>query len=89
MNKKQRVVVLIGVALVAAMMLFPPWTYRWKSAVPLPGGTPTETRTAGYALLFAPPRSDAYVDTSRLVIQMGIVAVLAFGLYVSLGHKKG
>ncbi len=89
MNKNQKRVVLIAVLIVAGMLLFPPWRHNWKSIVPLPGGTPTESRSSGYALLFRPPRTDAYVDVSRLLLQVGIVAVLAYGACVSLSRTNG
>jgi hypothetical protein len=50
MNDKQRVALLIGLALVLVMGIFPPWRGLVPTTVP-----PYE-QDAGYAFVFAPPK---------------------------------
>lgn len=92
MNRRQKIVVMIGVAVVALMLLVPPWHARNSTFTP--GRTPTEygtlgfVDTSGYAPLFAPPEGQRQLDITRLGLQLAVVAVLTFGAYVVLGHRK-
>jgi len=88
-NKRQRVVVLVGVAVVAGMMLFPPWQYK-RGSYKIGGITePVTVKPAGYGFIFNPPASAETVDISRLAVQCAVVAVLAFGACVALSRKSG
>lgn len=90
MNRKQRIVILSGVVIIAFMLLVPPYkTYRQ-------GGEGGES--AGYGLLFEPsirvdarlvsdgvavtfPRSrSVYIDLPRLLVQILLISVLTAGL---------
>lgn len=76
MNRRQKIVVLIGVAVVALMLLVPPWRY------------PRVERPILYTHIFTADTRGASIDLTRLAVQCGLVAVVTFGLYVALGHKK-
>lgn len=74
MNSKQKFVFLLGVVVIATMGLYPPW----KEAGPT--GLPVQ-----YAPVFAPPTPlDASkgleIDLKRLLLQVGVAAILAGGL---------
>lgn len=76
MNDKQRKVLIVVACVVVAMLLYAPFAYRY------PNGA---VASAGYALIFSPPRS-ATVDISTLLVEWlgaaiagGIAFVLARG----------
>ena len=92
MNRKQKGVLLVGIAVMAGMMLFPPWYGRKKDYY----------RSMGYHLVFTPPydkatttKGGAYfrpkmvrIDKDRLAIQCLIAALITGGLMAVL-HEKG
>jgi hypothetical protein len=91
MNKRQKTVLLVGVAVVALMLLVPPWqrTTSGSSSIIKGGPYSRPSKTlAGYGFIFSPPASAEQIDVSRLTVQCAVVAVLAFGAFVMLGHKK-
>ena len=90
MNKRQRIVVLVGVAIVAGMMLFPPWQRQagGQFSAFYKSRSPTYTAPAGYGFLFYQPPDAERVDISRLAVQCAVVAVLAFGACVALARKS-
>ena len=74
MNSKQKFVFLLGVVVIATMGLYPPW----KEAGPT--GLPVQ-----YAPVFAPPTpldpsKGLEIDLKRLLLQVGVAAILAGGL---------
>lgn len=76
---------LAAVAVVALMLLFPPWRFNMP---PLVLGEPTDGVYVGYhSLISGPPSRMAVIDTRRLAIQCAVVAVLAFGACVALSRK--
>jgi len=82
MNNKQKKVILVAVAVIILMSLFPPWVHITYSRVgPL-------SYPRGYGFVFLPPATTkAYtsydspgIDFSRLFLQWFIVALAAGGL---------
>ena len=74
-NKRQKVILCIAMALIVLMLLLPPWCIKYTTS----GGV--VIRPCGYALLFVPPRASGRgsprIDFSRLVVQAIIVLVVA------------
>jgi hypothetical protein len=92
MNKAQKRVVLAAVAVVALMLLFPPWqrtSAGYSSIIKGASYSPPSKALAGYGFLFSPPVNAEAVDASRLAVQVGVVAVLAFGACVALSRRDG
>lgn len=77
MNKAQKRVVLVAVAVIALMLVVPPW-YFSRSGIPI-----------RYTLIFMVDTRGASIDLTRLAVQCAAVAVLAFGAYVALSRKDG
>lgn len=70
LSRKQARLLWLGVALVLAMALFPPWEYR-------PVLRYAMTAPAGYSWIFAPPKLDnVRVDLTRLGIAWFSVAMV-------------
>ena len=70
MDKTQKIILIIGIALLVIMSLFPPWKYTFSR-----DSTYSE-RPAGYFCIFAPPpprfssqTNGVAVDIYRLMIQ--------------------
>jgi len=87
-NKKQKKFVVIGVAVIILMGLFPPWTHTFKSS------SIHSEEPAGYGLIISPPprkgknlRFGIKIDISRLVIQW-VVTIAAMSAGVMLTAKK-
>jgi hypothetical protein len=95
MNKKQKIITLIGMVTILTMSLFPPWRIVDEStAVP-------REKPAGYYCLFSPPeppvtydeegREDFVsmrLDMSRLAVQwISALFLMAGALYLT--HTKG
>jgi hypothetical protein len=94
-NRKQRIVILIGTILIALMLLFPPWVSRMVR--------PGVDTNAGYGFLLDPSfrikidvgnlalnrdfNSFVQIDTPRLFIQCLVVVILCAGT-VFLFHRK-
>ena len=77
MNSRRRRAIFIGLLLVAAMLLYPPWR--------------SGQRSIGYHLFFrqAPAGvNNAYLDWSRLGLQCLIVGVLVAAVIALLNGKK-
>ena len=90
MNKNQRLVVMIGIALIVFMGLFPPWTHTYKAR------TTYSEEPAGYSFIASPPRPKRInpwygygikIDISRLLIQW-VVVITASGCGVLLTNKR-
>ena len=88
MNKKQKVISVIGVVLIVIMGCIPPWKYIDDS----PMGY--REIPAGYSLIFAPPEPDGEeyfgvkLDMSRLAVQwITSLFVMAAALYLT--QEKG
>ena len=84
MKKNQKTALWIGIIVIALIGLFPPWVQMHEVEGPYKG-----KYDKGYSPIFAPPKSPAEIDISRLLIQWFIVAVIAAGAIVTLKDKKG
>ena len=88
MNEKQKKLIVVGVAIIILMGLFPPWkyTFNYKTAF--------SEEPAGYGFLLSPPKKKEEsvthgieLDMTRLCVQWIIVS-LAAGLGVFLASTK-
>jgi hypothetical protein len=100
MNQKQKLTLWIGIAVVALIGLFPPWNS--VQTIATAGGVIRSTRSAGHALLFAPPVVlephvkhnfpldvlDVELDTTRLVVELVFTLIVGGGLVVALKNSK-
>jgi hypothetical protein len=82
-------VVIIGLLLLGATGLYPPWVYTFS-----PEGAATTTKPAGYHLLFSPPEPErrgplagVRIDLLRLAIQWAVLAAFV-GIAFVLTHGK-
>lgn len=96
MNQKQKMTIWIGIAIVALIGLFPPWSSI--QTIPTAGGVIRSSRSAGHAFLFTPPvvlephvkhnfpidALDVELDTTRLVVELVFSLVLLVGLVLVL-----
>lgn len=95
MNKKQKVVFLVGVGIIVIMGLIPPWYYHSVRSL--------DQRIAfeingDYGSLFSPPSSDlprfnirdtlVLIDLSRLLVQWAVVAIATAGIVLVLQDKR-
>lgn len=79
LNENQRLVVILGVALLAGMTLFPPWEWLGQLG----------TSAGGYGFIFTNTENGApgdRVDTARLLIQLWVVVTATIGLVVALAR---
>jgi hypothetical protein len=103
MNKKQKVVFLVGVGIIVLMGLIPPWhcevLFDLDQKIPL-------TMEAGYGFLFSPPTFESYpslhhksdyygasvapfIALSQLCVQWAVVAIGVGGILIVLrGSQK-
>ena len=89
MNKKQKICMWLGIAVLVAMTIYPPYLQRWPDGQLVGKG--------GYSFIFCPPirssrlnRFSAYsvIDIRRLHVQYFAVAVVTAGLIVTFKDKK-
>ena len=86
MTGSQRLVLILGMVLLAGCLLYPPWHVNALPAAPTP-----VFRSLGYAFLFSAPnapRDSASLDLTLLFTQMGAVAVLTGVAFVALGWRR-
>jgi hypothetical protein len=90
MNHKQRLVISLGAWFVGLMTLVPPW-----QEVKIVGGLNSpnsQTTSAGYALLLAPPKPEASsksyrIDWSRRLAEYLAVVALIGAVFVGVGDR--
>lgn len=89
MNRKQKIVVGIGLAIILAMGLFPPWlnTVSFQGTI--------AKKPAGFSFLFHPPdiiSDDEFygviLDSTRLLVQWFLVILVAGGLILIFKESK-
>jgi hypothetical protein len=99
MNGLQKAVLGIGVAAIALMGIFPPWSFTYDQHRG-GGNFAHSTKPAGYAPIYEPPKSPAYdrnesyfytvsIDVPRLLIQWAIAAVITGGLILIFRSNTG
>jgi hypothetical protein len=93
-NRYQKAVLFVGIAVIVLMAFFPPWasSFRWTR------DTPTTRFFAGYASIFSPPPAwpppatniSTRVDIffRMLVLQWALVAVITGSIVLRLKGKK-
>ena len=88
MNKKQKNILWVGLFIFALMGLFPPWNFSFEGSVVV-------NRPGPYALIFSPPtykpfgvEGTPHINTSRLMVQWGIVVGVCSGLFIFLEDKE-
>jgi hypothetical protein len=98
MNKKQKVVFLMGVGIIVLMGLMPPWYYHHVGFSDYSDQPIALEINGDYAWLFSPPISDlpglhkkdtlVLIDLSRLLIQWAVVAIATAGIVLVLKDKR-
>lgn len=92
MNKKQRLVILIGIIILLLMGLFPP--FYWTQEIPIILGSQIMSNSYStyhynqYGFLFYPPTSSARVDLERLLVQLLVVVFVTGGIVFYIGGPK-
>ncbi len=76
MNVTQKVILGIGLGIMGAMGVFPPWTLPFPAG--LGGGT--QNFSQGYAFLLAPPSLYSEIQFSALLVQWVVIAAVTGGL---------
>ena len=90
LNTKQKAIILVGVAAIVLMGIFPPWVHTWNF---LDYDTPqTAQQHLGYGLLSSPPTAGEFrpvsINMQMLFVQWFVSAVATFGLVLVAGGKK-
>ena len=90
MNGRAICVLWLGIAVIVAMGLYPPWAICHSSTTKWSDGK-QEGYTAvffyGYRFLFDPPTTGSgFVDLSRLTVQWVIVAVITLGVVLTVNR---
>ena len=82
LNQTQKAIILIAIASIVIMILYPPWVLRSGS-----NANPS-TQPGPYALMWIPLERARFIDLYRLSIQFFGVFVIATGLCFVTGTKK-
>ena len=83
MNKRQRVVLWIGLGLLFATCLVPPWACGGGVSGGISAGHSTE-----YGFLFIPPGSARSISFSALFVEWAAVVILTGGALFMLRDKR-
>ncbi len=95
MNKKQKTCLLIGIAAIVVMGLYPPWVIQ--SERNFVGGSirnqivkryEYKTEAGPYSWIDEPPAKAKFVDLYRLGVQFFVVAVVTAGLVITFRDEK-
>ena len=78
MNKKQIIVMWIGIAIIVLMGLFPPCTVWVQNTC----------NFVGYSFITNPKESRSIVELGRLIAQWVVVAALVTGIMITLNDQK-
>lgn len=93
LNRKQRIVLYIGIVLLVLSFLFPKWDARYEN------GTICPYRNPGHRLIFIPPEFRVpngdinrdflgTIDYKLLILQMSVIALVSLGLIVAFKKEK-
>jgi hypothetical protein len=85
LNSKQRAIILVGLAIIAIMSLFPPWIFVFKTQYVL------SEKPSDYYFIANPPSTPDFdarigyrIDTTRLAVQwVTIIVAVGFGLILT------
>lgn len=89
MNGKQKAVLLIGLFLIIAMAIYPPWLVEvGKEHIYRTHYSPSSVISGGYDFIFYPPKNATGVDLTRLFVQLVIIVALTAGAYILLIRRK-
>ena len=78
----------VGITIIVAMGLFPPWIEIRTSSSSPPNTGFTQYISRGYSFLFAPPsESSAFIDLSRLITQWVIVGAITLGIVIAFNKR--
>lgn len=93
MNKRQKIVIIIGMTLIFLMGIMPPWIYTHNLSVS--GLSVHDEKPAGYGFIFRPPSPEntgmgfgLRIDSVRLIFQLGMVIALVFGFLALLKNQE-
>ena len=98
MNAKQKWILFVGVALIVASGVFPPWTEKVSQIKRLQGTRATHVVTqykpVGLCLIISPPQSYSedvsyLMDTRRLLIEWFIIAIPTVALMFAVRRSGG
>ena len=89
MNKKQKIVFLVGIGIIVIMGLIPPWhyyaVYSRDQQIPI-------ELVGGYEFLFSPSMLSGntipHIDLCRLLVQWAVVAIATAGIVLVLKDDK-
>ena len=99
MNQKQKIAMWLGISCIVLMGLFPPWTIQFSTSEIFQGysfftsspklttdgdkNTDSKVKAA-----LARKGGGVFIDYKRLVLQCGLVIIVAGGLIVTLNKSK-
>jgi len=95
MNRKQKACLLIGMAAIMVMGLFPPWVIQTEKRNFLGGSNTARrfevryiTEPGPYSWISTPPGENArFIDLYRLGLQYFVVVAVTAGLIIIFGDK--
>lgn len=88
MNRKQKIVLIIGILVMVCMGLYPPWRIEMGKRFVVDEYTPSKIVSGGYALLFDPPHNAIGLDVVRLIIQCAIIAALTACIVIGIRNDS-
>jgi hypothetical protein len=96
MNRRQKACLQVGFLVLIASVLFPPWTFSYRSSSGLPrlprlptlaGSRSDNSAASSYGFLFHPPFGGARVDVNRLFVEWVLIALVTSGLFLSQARR--
>jgi hypothetical protein len=98
-NKKQKIVFLVGVGIIVLMGLIPPWYYHavfsenQRTAFEFDGGYQflfsPDLRVSYKFEKYFPPRERPCINLSRLLVQWAVVAIATAGIVLVFKDHNG
>ena len=81
LNRAQKAVLSLGIAVVALMTMFPPWTQTITRTISNSAGVAMLHRAYGYGPIWAPPKGVGFaVDFPLLLTQIAVTALVVGGI---------
>lgn len=88
MNGKQKIALLIGIFMIVAMGLCPPWRVETGKRFIVDEYSPSKIVSGGYAFLFDPPKNATGLDLARLFVQWATTSVLTAAAVIVVSRRK-